>query len=354
MNILNERVAPKRDEHWRAFDKEWFARHQVWLLFGLNTPGLATIVRGLLRIRMSDVGCPWGTAIVAIAPDHYTVCLPDGQLRTDFRTHWKYSKRCYYAWKPLWWLLHGWDAVFADRWAPALSYGFATLTAYPDAHVESATVDGYVTRENLDETFTTLRNGAGNASGDADTSALFCGVTSSTTLNQFATIVRSIFLFDTSGIDDLSTVTAAVLSLAGTSQADTFTVPAAPDIDIYASTPASNTALANADYAQIGTVSQTGSPITYAGFNTSGYNDFTFDATGRGNVSKTSISKFGARNANYDVANSAPTWSSGKVARFVGSFADVTGTTSDPKLVVTYASSASAFAGRSMTTLGYT
>ena len=64
-------------------------------------------------------------------------------------------------------------------------------------------------------------------------------------------------------------------------------------------------------------------------------NDFTFDATGRGNVSKTSNSKFGVRNANYDVANSAPTWASLGYQSTFGCYMSEDAT-NKPKLVVTY------------------
>jgi hypothetical protein len=85
-----------------------------------------------------------------------------------------------------------------------------------------------------------------------------------------------------------------------------------------------------------------GSPITYANWSTSAYNDFTFNATGIGNVSKTGFSKFGVRNPNYDVANTPPTWSSGVTSHMQCYFSDEAGTTSDPKLVVTYSLGGSA------------
>jgi len=99
-------------------------------------------------------------------------------------------------------------------------------------------------------------------------------------------------------------ISAAVLSLYGRNKTDDLSIT--PNVDIYTSAPASNTALANGDFDSLGSTSQTGSPITYADFSISGYNAFTFNSTGRGNISKTGISKFGSRNANYDVANSAP------------------------------------------------
>ena len=321
---------------WLAFNKEWFQKHQNWLLFGLNTPGLSTIVRGLLHIRMSDVWMPRGTRIWEIRPNSYTVRLPDGQFRTDFRTHWKYSKRVYYAFKEIWWLMHAWDAALADRWSPALSFGFLTLEVYPDPDPETATVDGFVGRSGTDLTWADIRDGAGTAVNDgAGTTSLIRIDDGEGAPNTFSALYRSIYLFDTSGLGAAATISAAVLSFKGTAKSDSATA-IAPNVDIYTSTPASNTALVAADFAQIGTVSQTGSPITYAGYSATAYNAFTFDATGRGNVSKTGVSKFGARNANYDVANIASTGTEFAVHRLSCEHADAAGTTSDPKLVVTY------------------
>lgn len=327
-------MTPERPEHWKAFGPEWFARNQPWLLFALNTPGLGRLVRRALRINLADMWLPRGTRIAAIAPNHYTVQLPDGSLRSDFRTHWKYAKRVYYAWATLWWLMHTWDSLWADRWAPALSFGFATLTVYPDANPESVTVDGNVGRQAVNETWGTIRIGAGNVRDDTSTDSYLLRIVASATTNQFAELWRAIFLFDTSALTAPASISAAVMSLRGTLKADALSTT--PDVDIYTSTPGSNTGLANSDYAQIGTTSQTGSAKTYASFSDAAYNDFTFDATGRGNVSKTGVSKFGARNANRDVANSAPSWVSGQTSQLWCYYADRTGTTEDPKLVVTY------------------
>lgn len=123
-----------------AFGHEWFALHQHRLLWCLNSPGIGRLMRRSLRINMADVSMPRNTKIVEIAPNHYTVQLPSGEYRSDFRTHPKYAKRVYYSWKTVWWLMHYWDEVFADRRVPALSFGFATLTAYPDPSIEVAQI----------------------------------------------------------------------------------------------------------------------------------------------------------------------------------------------------------------------
>jgi hypothetical protein len=145
---------------------------------------------------------------------------------------------------------------------------------------------------------------------------------------------RYIALFDTSALTAAAAISAAVLSLYGDDKGNA--LGCSPNIDIYTSAPASNTALVAGDFDCLGTVSQTGSPITYAAWSITGYNAFTFDATGRGNISKTGISKFGARNANYDVANTAPSWVTNVDAYVTALNADSAGTTNDPKLVVTY------------------
>ena len=146
---------------------------------------------------------------------------------------------------------------------------------------------------------------------------------------------RGLVLFDTSALTSGATISAAVLSIFGSSKLDESSDT--PNIDVVTTTPASNTSLTGTDFAQFGSVSQTGSPITYANWSTSAYNDFTFDATGRGNVSKIGISKFGFRNSNYDLAGSGPSYlANGKDQRLKGDYAETADTTSDPKLVVTY------------------
>jgi hypothetical protein len=145
---------------------------------------------------------------------------------------------------------------------------------------------------------------------------------------------RYIALFDTSALTAAAAISAAVLSLYGDDKGNA--LGCSPNIDIYTSAPASNTALVAGDFDCLGTVSQTGSPITYAAWSITGYNAFTFDATGRGNISKTGISKFGARNANYDVANTAPSWVTNVDSYVTALNADSAGTANDPKLVVTY------------------
>lgn len=210
----------------------------------------------------------------------------------------------------------------------------ATLTVYPDGDPETTTVDGIAFRNATNESWATITAGAGTGNNSTSTSGNIISITSDATLDRYSQLIRAIYLFDTSSLTSGVTVTAAVLSIFGSSKADNLAIT--PDIDIYTSTPATNTDIANSDYSQVGSTSQTGSPITYAAWNTAAYNDFTLNATGISNVSKTSVSKFGARNANYDVSGVAPTWTVSTFSNIRGNYADNAGTTNDPKLTVTY------------------
>lgn len=304
-----------------VFSKQWFKKHQKKLLFLLKFK----LFRWVLRIDTKS-------EIVWILPNAYFIKgTKENEYVADFRTHDKYAKRLYYSFKPLWHVIHFWDMEFANRVSKQLNFGFDTLTVYPSPGV---TVDGVIARDVASEDWATLHDSTGNTVDDTNTVSTVIRIKSDTTTDMWEIIYRAVFLFDTSALDDAANISATVLSLYGFGKTDGLS--ATPNIDIYTSTPASNTALANGDYLQVGTTSQTGSPITYASWSTSAYNAFTFNATGRGNVSLTGISKFGARNANYDVANTPPTWSSGATSHMQCYFSDEAGTSSDPKLVVTY------------------
>lgn len=328
-------MRPTTYESWRAFNRAWFARHQRTLVWLLALPIVGRVLRRILRITRDDVG--YRGRIVEILPYAYVVQHANGSKTADFRTHDKYAKRLYHAFKPLWWAMHAWDWAVADRWVPAWSAGFSTLTAFPDANPESTTVDGIVAQAfGATLSWANIRTAAGNYSDDTSSSEAIVRIVANTgTSDVWDGNNRAIFLFDTSALTSSASISAATLSLFGTSKQDGLSIT--PNYDIYPSTPASNTALVNADYAQVGTTSQTGSPIAYGSFSTSAYNDSAFNATGLGNISKTGISKFGVRNASYDAAGVAPTWSSTATPSELRiNFADQAGTTNDPKLVVTY------------------
>ncbi|MEB3215392.1 MAG: hypothetical protein VKN72_03895 [Nostocales cyanobacterium 94392] len=310
--------------HYLAFNKAWFEKHQNKLLWFLKY----SFFRKILQIQTDK-------PIVKIEPNAYTVYLGKDEVyhfQTDFRTHWKYSKRLYYAFKPLWWTMHIWD-LFADVYVPKLSFGFDTLTAYPDPHPETTTVDGIVYRDVVNESWATIRGATGNGFTDDSTTHNACRIQSGT--SSFNNITRYICLFDTSTLTSNASITAATLSLRGSSKFNDWSI-SDWTLNIFTSNPASNTGLSNSDFTTLGTTPQCDTAITYSSWLTSGYNDFSLNSTGLGNISKTGVSKFGTRESTYDAPNSTPTHASSKTAEFGLRSADYTGTSDDPKLVVTY------------------
>ncbi len=361
-----------KDTHYLAFNDDFFAKWQKILLWLLNAPIIKYWFRWIMCIHNYD--CSLDEKIIKVAPNYFTIDaglryfneidllktqwenpdnsrkyrrlakrqfikiklgkMPDKKhllpaLKTDFRTHQKWSKRLYFAFKPMWWAMHYWDEFFADRFAPAFSFGFSVLTAYPAAG-NNTPVDGDVSRESVNQTFTNIRAGAGTLAETTPANGVV-QLTASATTNQFSALIRQITLFDTSSLTAGATISATSMSYFGNGKLGNL---GSPEMDIVASTPAATNILAASDYGQLGLTPFASK--TYAAYSTSAYNDFSLDASGIANVSKTGISKFGAR-LNWDTDNNfTGTWVLGDVSRFAFYTADQTGTSNDPKLVVTY------------------
>lgn len=228
---------------------------------------------------------------------------------------------------------------------------FTTTTVYPDPDPETTTVDGvvrhaYATGSGV--TWATLRADAGTTSTDNATTWRCHSQGSDNVTDKWKYIDRGICLFDTSSIPDGDTKDSATLSLYGSSKDDGLVIT--PNLNIFTSVPASNTALAAGDYDSLGTVAQSDTSITYASFSTTAYNDFAFNATGLGNISLTAVSKFGTRNKNYDSDNVAPTWASLNESFVTCIGAETAGTSTDPKLAVVHTTPATgALQGFNMT-----
>jgi len=326
MKSINKQSGP-----FLAFDAQWFARHQRGLLWLCNAPLVRLWFRWILRIHRD---LPTSTRIAQIRPN----CITYGarrtaegvELKTDFRAHVKFAKRIYYAFRPLWWAIHFWDWLVADRFLPQLSYGFDTLTAYPAAGASSP-VDGIAGRFSSNSSLSTLRSSAGTYSSATDSPFLLLSVGGSTT-NLFAGCYRFIMCFDTSALTAGATLSSAVLSLYGRSGSTNGL--GSDNIHIVASTPASTSSLSTSDYNQLGTTSF--GSMAYGSWSGSAYNDITLNSSGLSNISKTSISKFGST-LGWDLNNSfTGTWVAFGTTGYNFNSADTAGTSSDPKLVVTY------------------
>lgn len=324
-----------------VFNTKWFEKHQHKLLWFLNTPIIRTWFRWCLQIKKYD--CPINVKITEISPSHFSFgdkYFKKGkkwylERTTDFRTHDKYSKRLYYAFKPFWYILHFFDWAMLDRVEvlTKLSFGFSTLTKYPDPGSGATTCDGYLYRNAVDETLADIRVGAGkNLSLTATTASL--GLSASGTTNQFNLLRRVIATFDTSAIGSGS-ISNAVMSLFGNDKYTGFTTY--PDLHVAGATPASNNTLVNGDYNQCQTTSF--GSISAASFSTIAYNDITLNASGKSNIVKNGISKFSFQ-CSWDINNNfTGSWVAYEEGwlqiNIAGTSAD---TVHDPKLVITYAS----------------
>jgi len=188
-------------------------------------------------------------------------------------------------------------------------------------------MDGFSSRFGVDQSFSDIRAGAGNVSNDTD-ATFNVQLRASTTGTQFSELYRPIMCFDTASLSGY-TIASATLSLyvvsvsTGLGTTD-FT------LEIVAATPASTSAIADADYSQLGSTSF--SSKAYASISTSAYNDFILNASGLTNINKTGVSKFGARSG-WDLTGSfTGTWSSSATNNYVIQSAD--NGSNKPKLVV--------------------
>jgi hypothetical protein len=315
--------------HWQTFNPNWFRNNQKKILSYVNGSWLKRkISRYALRLDTKE-------DLIEIGPHYYKVGLPDGQFQVDFRTHDKYSKRVYYSLFLFWWALHFLDWLLLDKFLPQHSFGFSTLTAYPQAGGGGAntTCDGELQNSVYDGTWAQNRNGAGTWSYTVNPYGAFYNISGGPTVGKFSAVSRSSFTFNTSTLGSGSTISDATFSVYGYSiyknaWAGNFS------LNIVSSFPASNNNLVNSDYSNFGSTSF--SNIAELSFAVNSYNDFSLNLNGINNISKTNISGFGGRSGS-DLLNIAPNFYSGyDYAACEVYFSDYTGNTRDPKLVVTY------------------
>lgn len=212
---------------------------------------------------------------------------------------------------------------------------YASQTFYPDVDPETSSVDGRVVMFSAEPgiTWPEIRDGAGNYAYDSTANeGAPAYISSRNTTDRWGNLIRSIFLFDTSSLPDDAEILDAGLSLYGYAKQDQLGIT--PDANIYSSNPASNTALVPADYTSLGTTPFS-TAIPYASWNTGGYNDFTLNSEGLAAISKTGVSKYGARNPSHDVANLEPGWQAGK-SSFLQCYFSEQGTGYKPKLLINY------------------
>ena len=316
------------------FDKNWFAFHQQRLLWLANT----SFGKNILSINGTRSSFS-KEKIVGILPNAIFVRASEKQYAVEIRTHNKFSKRIYYAGLPLWKAFHWFDMQFANRFAPRLNLGFDTTGDLFPAAGTNEPVDGMIRRSGVDQTWAAIIAGAGTSNFPSLTGDAAMLIDASGTSNQWAEIRRGIFLWDTSVIGAGATVDSGTMSHAsadvGGTKADALSQT--PNIAIVASTPGSTSNLANTDYGQLGSTEFI-TRYTYANWSGTDnvYNDMSLNASGLSHITVDGLSKFGLLNGQYDLDASAPSWSSGAASLVRQRFADDAGTSSDPKLNITF------------------
>lgn len=314
-----------------VFNQKWFQKHQRSILWLANTSLIKIWFRWILRIRKFDL--PLSKKITEIAPNYFEwiVGYKEGKeyRARDFRMNDKFARRLYFAFRYAWLIFHAWDWLLADRFFPALSFGFATLTKYPEP---GTTADGRVMRLSVDETWATIVAGNGTSN---NSDFLFAGCTASTTTDQFLELLRGICNFDISSLGEFAVISAATLSLWG----ETNRTGLGSDwaVGIVESASASDSALANGDFQ---TMSSTdfATRISQASWSTGAYNVFTLNSTALTylGTKKTGIAKLGCK-LDWDIDVSfGGVWASSQDSGTRISSAAHTGTSQDPKLIITF------------------
>jgi len=207
----------------------------------------------------------------------------------------------------------------------------ASQTFYPDANPETSSVDGFVesTEDNIPWLSSRNHNGVyAGPSSAATTNFVRHGRDADGNCNRF---FRSVALFPTAALPDSAPITAAVLSVRGHGKT-TSNWKVSPNV--YSALPQSNTNLVGTDflYTRFGTT-PFATTIGYDNWAEDGYNDWTLNASGKAAIDREGISKFGFRDATYDVPASMPGVAGGSA---ISAYFAEQGTGYKPKLVIEY------------------
>jgi len=316
------------NNHLPIFSDKWFSTHQRILLFFCNNIFTKYIFRYILRIngKRSNIK---NAKLLHIEPNKiWWSAGAKNKYNIEIRTHIKFAKRLYFAFKPLWQLIHFWDIYFANPFIPALNFGLDTF--YPVAGANSP-ADGRMYRGPVNQTLSAIRAGAGSAGENNTVNDNLAFLYASSTSNQFQFLCRAGYQYDATSLGgdfELTDITHAIYGSAKLNQLGS------PDLDIVSFNAANPNDIVAGDYSNFGTT-PFGS-ITYTGFNGADYNPVALNSSGKAHFTTASVIGYGAT-LSWDTDNSSTglTWGSGLITTFQGYFADETGTSKDPYILVT-------------------
>jgi|GEM_PF-2542591 len=144
------------------------------------------------------------------------------------------------------------------------------VTYNPDPHTETSSVDGQAQLISSNTWAYIVGSVAGSSASDTAQSGFVAQAWRENDSTSRA-LTRGFFLFDTDGIPAGSTINSATLSIYGATSADGGNLD--PNINIYSSSPASNTAIITDDYDQVGSTAFS-TAIAFDSWNQSGYKIF--------------------------------------------------------------------------------
>lgn len=334
-----KKYGSKNVGYFNVFDPEWFEVHQRGLLFLLNNFLLKYWIRFTFRIHKL---INFNEKIYKIAPHYFEIQIGENEFKRFTYTHWKFSKRLYYGFFPVWWTLHFIDWLLLERIEMLPNFGFATLTAYPGPSSGGTTVDGVLMSNRSDATWATLRGSANYVNvttGSHHGWYLYAQWRTSYYDWRWGQMTRSFFTFDTSSLGPSSVISSAKLSFynAGKSVQN---VSYSPVLNIVESMQANSNNLTTSDWDSVGSTSF--ASMAYSSY-ASGYNDFNLNSSGLANIMLTGISKFATRDycdINNNPAPFSPLYPDDDdwyAAFYAGMYhSDYTGTSADPYLEITY------------------
>jgi len=163
---------------------------------------------------------------------------------------------------------------------------FGTVgTFYPNASPESTSVDGNTVADNVDDIWSVYRAAAGTGSGDSGSTIRPAMLQSHPVSGDWHAIYRGIFLFDTNTLPNAAVISAATFALVVTLVVED--LPDASSLSMVTSSPSSDIAVAAGDHTSLGSTKQA-TDLTLAGLtaDSSTYNAFTLNSTGRGNITE--------------------------------------------------------------------
>lgn len=223
--------------------------------------------------------------------------------------------------------------------------GSTTTTVYPDADTETSTVDGFLQISNQ-ATWAGAHDATDAGLANDSASENFAAGSGTNGSGEFR-IWRAVFYFDTSGISASDTIDSATFSLWIT-QADDGDNDSQGYINVVQTqgdSVSSDTSIAVGDFDLVGDAvdnpTKGSSDVDITGITTGQYTDFTLNSSGEGWVARSGETKPGTAGITYlgvreghDIEDVPFAGANGDNSRINCRYADQTGTSNDPKLVV--------------------